>query len=431
MDREKLTKIRHQPHLLGHYLGYNKLLPIHSDWIKYIWLDGADCVLQAHRNSYKTTSVIVVGCIWYLLFRPNATILILRKNDDKASEVIEAIAKHYKNGSMNVLIKQVLDFDFELKTYNKSKLMYPLRTTVSNEYSIEAYGIGSDITGSHYDRIIADDIITQKDRNSRAERERTKEYVRELINIKKVEGKRAFTGTPWHRDDAFNILPPADKYPLGAIDIPELTKDKIKEIRNSTTTSLFAANYFLKHIASEGRVFPDPTFEKWNKDLEPIAYLDPAYSGTHYTSLSMGVKEGEIIHIMGWIWRRDVTELYKVIKDLLNAYKCGTLYIESNADKGLSVKDMKKIYPSVQGRYEKENKHNKIISYVKKNFDRLRFAEDCQEDYVGQIVDYEEGQEPDDAPDSLAGLLREMDLSTVDINENSYSIVEYEETYGY
>jgi hypothetical protein len=67
-------------------------------------------------------------------------------------------------------------------------------------------------------------------------------------------------------------------------------------------------------------------------------------------------------------------------------------------------------YEAVVGVVEKENKHIRIISFLKKNWNRLYFAHDCQTDYLSQILDYEEGLEPDDAPDSAAGLIREMKL---------------------
>ena len=52
------------------------------------------------------------------------------------------------------------------------------------------------------------------------------------------------------------------------------------------------------------------------------------------------------------------------------------------------------------------NKHNKIVSYLKGRWPDIIWAHDCQEDYLEQVVDYMEKQEPDDAPDSAASLIR-------------------------
>lgn len=94
--------------------------------------------------------------------------------------------------------------------------------------------------------------------------------------------------------------------------------------------------------------------------------------------------------------------------NLLREYNCGTCYIEENGDKGFSKRDMQRLWPAVIGVIEKENKHIRIISFLKQNFENINFALDIQPEFMSQIIDYQEGQEPDDAPDAMAGLLREM-----------------------
>lgn len=406
MQLKKLIASR--PHLLGHYLGYDKLSEIHSYWILKSWGSNNDYVLQAHRNSYKTTAVLIVGIIWYLLFNPNKTVVVIRKEYDGAASILKAIIRHYQSEKMVSLYKLFGKKDFHVKEFKKDSIVLPTKTRVTKEGSIESIGIGGAVTGRHYDKIIADDIITIKDRISKAERERTKEFIRELENIKNVDGTITFTGTPWHKEDGFSILPEAEKFPIGSIDIEGFSEKKLRNIQERTTASLYAANYLLKHISSEDRVFPDPKFITWDDNIMCRAWLDPAYSGKNTTSLTLLQMQEKKAVIKGWAWRQDVTELYQKLTNICTNNLCGTLYIESNADKGLSAKDMREYYPSIQSINESENKHNKIISYAKQNFPEIYFDYDCQADYLSQIIDYEEGQEPDDAPDGLASLIRQL-----------------------
>jgi len=53
----------------------------------------------------------------------------------------------------------------------------------------------------------------------------------------------------------------------------------------------------------------------------------------------------------------------------------------------------------------------KIISYGRHHWDKIAWAKDCQPEFMNQILDYEEGEEPDDAPDAFASLLRELGFS--------------------
>jgi hypothetical protein len=72
---------------------------------------------------------------------------------------------------------------------------------------------------------------------------------------------------------------------------------------------------------------------------------------------------------------------------------------------------MKSLWPSVTGIEERTNKHIRIIQNVYHNWDKLLFATDLENQeasrkWVSNILAYEEGLEPDDEVDSLAGALR-------------------------
>lgn len=431
ISKEKILELLKYPHKLGHFLGFRKLQPFHSEWIKKYWMNDSDYVLQAHRNSYKTTSVIIVGYIWYSIRYPDHTVLLIREESKNAENTVIAIANLLKNDKMKAVYDIIYGIkNFELVKDNRNSIVLPTKTKTTIEGSLDCIGMGGSLTGRHYRKIIADDIITVKDRVSKAKREETKYILMELENIKTVDGSLSVSGTPWHKKDGFSILPEADKFPIGSINIPELNQDKINNIRNRTTTSLFAANYLLKHISDEDRIFPDAKFLKWDKTLACRGWLDPAYSGKNTTSLTLMQFQNKKMVVKGWAWRQDVTELYEKIKLICNMNLCGTLFIESNADHGLSKKDMEKIYPSVQDVWTKDNKHNKIISYAKKNWPEIYFSNDCQEDYLSQIIDYEEGQEPDDAPDGLASIIKQIKPETVLI-EKSVHVKDFYKSYEF
>jgi hypothetical protein len=107
--------------------------------------------------------------------------------------------------------------------------------------------------------IVADDIITLEDRISKAEREYVKLYIQELINVVRDSCKIVFTGTPWHKDDAFSIMPNIQRYDCYSTGLINATM--LQTIRDSMTSSLFAANYELKHIADKDAMFTNCTIE--------------------------------------------------------------------------------------------------------------------------------------------------------------------------
>lgn len=415
-----IDKFMEKPHLFGHYLGYTDLIDIHSTWIREAWLSKKYYAMQAHRNSYKTTSILIVGTIWYLLFfDPNATIVIIRKADTDAQKVVETIKQFFESRDVIYFSHFLYGIkDLKTKNWSKKSLTLSLKTKKTPEGNVESKGTTSAIVGSHYDFIFPDDIITLKDRVSKAEREWIKDFVRELRNIKKEGGRIYFSGTPWHKSDAWEIIPKPKIYPIGTIPIKGYTQDVIeekkKELRAGTTRSLYCANYELKHIDDEDKIFSEPTFGKWPEQFRKIiGYLDPKYQGDHTNALTI-IGQCAISNnwfFRGFIWEKNVIDIYKEIVNKMILYKAGTLFVESNADKGLSARDISQLYPSVHSRWEKMNKHIKIISYASQHWSKLICAEDCELEYLNQILDYEEGQEPDDAADSLAASLRELGFS--------------------
>jgi hypothetical protein len=402
------------PHIFGHFLGYDLLSQIHSDWIKYCWMGTGNKALQAHRNSYKTTAILIVGTIWWLTFgNPEETILFLRKSWEQSAEIVTAVKNQFESEAVRYLYKSYFNIDdLRGKPFRDSALNLVTKEKVTPESNVSCLGVGGNITGSHPSKIFADDLITLKDRISRAEREHTKSFIKELVNISSFGGSICYTGTPWHKDDGWNLISKPQKYPIGSIKIKGMTKKKKIEFKKTLGTSLYSANYELKHIADEDQLFPEPKYGKWPERFKRVnAWCDPSYEGKATTALAMiGIDFENRAWIRGWVWWKHIIECYKVIVDNLNFYKCGNFYIETNADKGYSKRDLAEKWPATLGRDERANKHIKIIAFLKKNWEMLIFAEDCQPEFVNQIMDYSEDADLKDAADSAASLIREMRL---------------------
>lgn len=397
------------PHIFGRYLGYDKLQPIHGEWIRDIWLSEEHVALQAHRKAYKTTAIIVVGIIWYLLFNPEHRILIARKGKDDAASILGEIARHYKGEAMRTIYRLLYGItDFRLTVERSDRITLPTKTKTTKEGSIEVCGVDASVTGRHYERIHTDDIITIKDRISRAHREATKVFIRELDNIINFGGVISHTGTPWHKDDGWSLMPPPARYPLGTIQLPELTDKVIAEIRSKTLPSLFAINYELRHVADEDAIFKDINLRAHPVGLEySAAHLDAAYGGDNTTALTILGQQDDKLYLRGWCWHQSVEDVYGDIVEALRAAGMPILHVETNADKGMAAKELRRRGVMVNDYAEKENKHIKIVAHLYRNWARCFFHPDSDPDYLSQINEYRQGQDLDDAPDSAASLIRE------------------------
>lgn len=405
MDRKTaINFMLNSPDRYARLLGFNKLTDIHRNWIVEMVRGKEDKTLQAHRGSYKTTCVsIALSEIIILL--PRLRTMFMRKTDNDVKEIIKQVQKILADPHTLYLVQVIYGINLKMQTQSVTEVNTNLSADVRGTSQLLGIGLGGSITGKHYDRIFTDDIVNVKDRTSRAERERTKLAYQELQNIKNKGGRIFNTGTPWHKDDAFSIMPPPMKYDCYSTGI--LNEQEIQERRDSMLPSLFAANYELKHIASEDVIFTEPKTGADPAMVEQgIMQLDSAFYGEDYTAWSIMKKVDGHYYLYGRIKRKHVEECYDLIKQDYEKFMCGKIYNENNADKGMVGKELRKQDLRVVLYHEDMNKHMKIVTYLKAIWKNVIFVEGTDQAYIDQICDYFEDAEHDDAPDSAASLAR-------------------------
>lgn len=405
MDRKTaINFMLNSPDRYARLLGFNKLTDIHRNWIVDMVRGKEDETLQAHRGSYKTTCVsIALSEIIILL--PRLRTMFMRKTDNDVKEIIKQVQKILADPHTLYLVQVIYGINLKMQTQSVTEVNTNLSADVRGTSQLLGIGLGGSITGKHYDRIFTDDIVNVKDRTSRAERERTKLAYQELQNIKNKGGRIFNTGTPWHKDDAFSIMPPPMKYDCYSTGI--LNEQEIQERRDSMLPSLFAANYELKHIASEDVIFTEP-----KKGADPaiveqgIMHLDSAFYGEDYTAWSIMKYVDGKYYLYGKMKRKHVEDCYDFIREDYERFMVGKIYNENNADKGMVGKELRKQNMRVSLYHESMNKHMKIVTYLKAIWKDVIFVAGTDDEYIDQICDYFEDAEHDDAPDSAASLAR-------------------------
>lgn len=407
MDRDDAVQfLLERPAEFGKLVGFTKLGDLHNGWIQDMVRGTEDETLQAHRGSYKTTCVSVAlaeNCI----LLPNIRSMFMRKTDDDVKEVIKQTAKILKDAHTQYLVQSIYGVSLQLVTESATELSTNLTNDIRGTNQLTGLGMGGSLTGKHYDRIYTDDIVNLKDRYSKAERDRTKAIYQELHNIVNREyGCRIFnSGTPWHKDDAFSKMPPPRKFDCYHTGL--ITPEELAQIKADMLPSLFAANYELRHIASEDVIFTNPTTGgDPSKAEQGIAHVDAAYGGSDYTALTIARRVDGKYYLYGRAWHKSVEELEDEIITLRKRFNAGRIYCEDNADKGFLAKDLRKKGERVTVYHESMNKFVKITSYLKKAWKDVVFVEGTNDDYINLICDYNEEAEHDDAPDSAASIIR-------------------------
>lgn len=400
-----------EPYRIGHWVGFDRLTELNNEWMKNFIYRDDDQTLLAHRESYKTTTLSVAIAIIMILY-PLKQIIFLRKTDTDVIEILRQVSNILKHPIILEIVRVLYD-GHELELINESggELNTSLNDSTRGGSQLIGLGILTSITGKHGDIIVTDDIVNIKDRISRAERERTKLSYMELQNIKNRGGRFINTGTPWHEEDAISNMPNIEKYDAYSTGL--MTPEEIQDKKDKMTLSLFSANYELRHISDEDVMFTNPQIDDGRftyRLFDGVCHIDAGYDGKDGTAFTILKRDkySNKIYVFGMLRDAHVDDVLQEIKSKRILYRAGRLYNETNADKGYLLKE---IESPKKGYHENMNKFIKISTYLKSNWKNIVFVKDTEPEYINQITDYNEFAEHDDAPDSLASLLRESGKS--------------------
>ena len=407
MTREQAVKfLITKPASFGRLVGFTKLTDLHNAWILDMLKGEGDRTLQAHRASYKTTCVSIALALIIILL-PNKRTLFLRKTDSDIKEIIKQVQKILKDPHTQYFVQCIYGVNLKLTVESATEINTNLTTDIRGTSQLVGMGCGSSITGKHFDRIFTDDIVNVNDRVSKAERDRTKLVYQELQNIKNRDGRIFNTGTPWCKDDCFTIMPEAEKFDCYSTGL--ISDEQLEVIKKSMTRSLFAANYELRHIAAEDVIFQNPQTGADPAEVEQgECHIDAAYGGEDFSAFTIVKKQGNIFYVYGRLWQKNIDDCLDEIQRLRAQFNAGKIYCEDNGDKGYLAKELRNRGERAIIYHENMHKFIKITTYLKAEWENVKFVAGTDKAFIDQICDYNENAEHDDAPDSLASQIRRL-----------------------
>lgn len=408
LTKETVWKIwRYRPAAIGRMIGFKDLTDeLHGKWMQNIIYGDADYTLQAHRLSYKSSCLSVALAMWCVL-NHGKNALFMRKTDTDVIESIAQAQKVMENEAFRHMAEILMDSPVYLTTGNASNMTVSTYDSPCGAEQLVGCGCGGSLTGKHANLIVCDDVVNLQDRISKAEREKTKAIVRELRNIVTRDGRIVFIGTPWHKEDAFSLVAAPERYDCYSTGL--ISEEKLKNLREAMTASLFAANYELRHIASDDVIFTSPqTGADPALAEQGICHIDASYGGEDGTAFTICKKSGGKYYIYGRLWQKHVDDCLPEIIRIRKAFNAGIIYCERNADKGYLAKTLRERGERADTYHEKTNKFVKITSYLKSEWKNVVFVAGTDAEYINQICDYTENAEHDDAPDSAASIVRKL-----------------------
>lgn len=398
---------------LARWCGYPLLREdLHGAWLREMILGRGDMTLLAHRSSYKTTCLAMALAV-QLIIRPRQSVLLMRKTDDDAAEILRQVKLILAMPPMQALSAAVYGKPVRLTRSTATELTCSCFAAPRGASQLIGSGIGAGVTGKHAEVIFTDDIVNLQDRLSPQERRRTREVYMELQNVRTPGGRIINLGTPWHPEDALSLMPEAQRFDCYRTGL--LSAAQIDALRRSMSPSLFAANYELRHIAREGALFtahPEHTADL-TRLYDGVAHIDASYGGSDFTALTCAHRRGDAIYLYGRLWQQHVDTVMDEIGATVRRLRCAPVWCETNGDRGYVARELRRRGIPVRAYAERENKHLKIATFLRKWWPSIIIAEGTDPAYVRQILDYTDSAAHDDAPDSAACICRLLDRRAV------------------
>jgi hypothetical protein len=243
-------------------------------------------MLLVPRDCFKTT----LGC-------EDLITLALKENPNLRSMIDAADHKTSKKrlygikwqAENNIRLRDVVGEwkpDFREDIWSNDQVVITARTEGNKDPSIATGGVDRSMVGSHFELIVADDLVNDINCRTRDGRDKVYEHIFNLTSILEPNGTLVVIGTRWHWDDAYGriIASEADRkrqglepeweilhrscyLPDGGLYFAERLTNEYLENKRRRNQTLFAANYLNQPIADEDR-----TFTNIDAHIEPFSF---------------------------------------------------------------------------------------------------------------------------------------------------------------
>jgi len=361
-------------------LGYTDMNEEHKKLCSFLVNPWKSKLVMMPRYTFKSC-ICTVG---YSMFRhirnPNLRILIYSDATSKAQGFLTSIKNHilgkakgskfrYWFGEWETNPKD------EVGKWNESEIIIKMRSDAQAEPSIETAGIETSLTGRHYDIIIFDDIVSDKNVTTKEQMDKTAECYKKALSLLKPTGEVIMVGTRWHFGDLYGRLIEENRqgkifdvfhrnsgYNDGKLLFDNLGESSLsweflEQQRNLQGSYIFSCLYENQPVDPETAVFKARDFSFYGAvkpdDLYITCACDPAGEGQDYTAITVvGTDNNMDMHILDIVNEHlQPNEIINRIINLNYKYKFKRFGIETNFFRGT-------LHQSLQMRINEERKEN-------------------------------------------------------------------------
>lgn len=349
---------------LKNLLGFKDLNSIHKELCWFMEEKDLFKLVLMPRYSFKSSLCTIGYALWELVRNPNQRILIYSDATAKAEAFLTSVKAQIDGSVENSIFAKIYNFynTDKTATWNLSQIVIKERTTTYPEPSVDTGGIETTKVGMHYDTIIFDDIVSDKNVTTKAQMDKVAECYKKALSLLKPGGKVQIIGTRWNFGDLYGrliaennirntfkiFIKPAitedGTYLFDNIGENSLTEEFLNQQKINQGTYTFSCLYQNNPVDPETAVFRLADFSFYGAikkdDLYITATCDPAGEGEDFTAITVvGTDCNMDMHILDIVNEHlQPSEIIEKILNLHHRYTFKMFGLERNFYRGMLKK---------------------------------------------------------------------------------------------
>lgn len=175
---------------------------IHDDIETMLTRPAKRRLILCPRGHFKTSIVTKAYAVKRMLNNPNIRILIANQVWDRARDILFEIKEQLTTKSD---LPKIFG-SFVSGRWREEEIVIAQRTAALSAPTIGTTGVEAEMTSSHFDLIIVDDIQGLQNCQTKDQRDKVKRFLRSLTALLDPGGELIVIGTRWHFDDVYQEI---------------------------------------------------------------------------------------------------------------------------------------------------------------------------------------------------------------------------------
>ncbi len=159
------------------------------------------------RGSFKSSMITVGYSLWRIAKNPQERVLLANATFPMACQFLSQIKDHL---SKNEKFKELYgDLSAMADSWREDRITVAREGLTAKEPTVWAFGMGTNVTGSHYSVAILDDMVNRDNITTRDQIDKVINFYRDTLDlVDPIGGKKQviIIGTTWHQSDLYSWI---------------------------------------------------------------------------------------------------------------------------------------------------------------------------------------------------------------------------------